>query len=238
MQFHRFAKTVGTLGLGAGLCLTSGDAFAGGFQINEHGAIGTGRAGAQVSTVNTPTSVFHNPAGLTRTKGTQFMGGANVIVTKADVTSRGTAGIPLTDATTQETESVVAPVPYAYVSHALSKNAFVGLGFYNHYGLRIAWDNPDEFVGRTLVQELQLRTFYLTPTVALKLNDSISIAVGVSLVPATLSLTRSVGSSDNGQVLFPATDNSPEGSVQIEASAFRRRGHSGSSGQSLRWAAT
>ena len=202
-------------------------AVAAGFQINEHGAIETGRAGAVVSTVDTPSAVFHNPAGLTDTEGTQFVGGLNMIWPGATYRGRGRPVEPRDDFIQEKTERGASPVPYAFVSHALSKTAVVGLGFYNNYGLRIAWEDPDDFVGRTLVQELSLRTFFLTPTVALKLNDYVSVAVGVSLVPATLSLTRVIGATDNGQVVFPATANSPEGNVRIEASAFGVGGTAG-----------
>ena len=200
--------------------MVSGPAFGAGFQINEQGAIGTGRAGAMIGTANMPSAVFHNPAGLTRTKGTQFMGGVSLILPEATYVGRGIPSDLRDEAVSQDTETTVAPVPYAYVSHALSKTAYVGFGFYNHYGLRVAWEPPDDFVGRTLVQELSLRTFYLNPVIALKLSDAVSVAVGVTLVPATLSLTRVIGSSDNGQVLFPATANSPEGQFRVEGSAF------------------
>ena len=195
-------------------------AMAGGFQINEHGAIGTGRSGAVIGTVNTPSAIFHNPAGLTQVEGTQFMGGVSLIAPAATYRGRGRPSSPSTDEVTEIVGSTPIPVPYAYVTHALSKNAVVGLGFYNHYGLTIKWEDPDQFVGRTLVQELGLRNFFITPTVALKLSDNVSVAVGVSLVPATLTLTRVVGATDNGQVLFPGTGPGDEGTIELAGTAF------------------
>ncbi len=220
MRTSNIAVTTASALLAAGVLAFGRPAVGAGYQINEHGAIGTGRCGAFIGTANQPSAIFHNPAGLTRTEGTQFMGGLNLILPSATYVGRGRPVEPTPEVVRQNTESFVAPVPYAFVSHALSKNAFVGLGFYNHYGLTTRWDNPDEFVGRTLIQELSLRTFYLTPTVALKLTESVRVAVGVSLVPATVSLTRVIGAEDNGQVLFPSRDGGPEGSINIEGSAF------------------
>ena len=214
------ATQTATAATAIAIVIGSPHAFGAGFQINEHGAIGTARGGAVVGTANQPTAVFHNPAGLALTEGTQFMGGVNLIIPRATYTGRGIPAAPLDDVTSQSTDAFVAPVPFAYLSHALSKTAFVGFGFYNNYGLTTKWDDLENFVGRTTVQELSLRTFYMTPTVALKLSDSVRVAVGVSLVPATLSLTRIVGADDNGQVLFPASGGEGEGSVDIRATAF------------------
>ena len=221
MPYHRRVRvSVVALLFGAGLLLSTQSAFAAGYQINEHGAVGTGRAGAVVSMIDQPSAVFHNPAGLTRTTGTQFMGGSNLIVPQATYRGRGLPARLSDEEFTQSTTGDPTPVPYAYVSHALSKTAFVGIGYFNHYGLTVEWDNPDEFVGRTLVQEVSLRTFYITPTIALKLSDSVSVAVGVALVPATLSLTRVIGASDNQQIVFPGNGPGTEGTFEIEAGAF------------------
>jgi long-chain fatty acid transport protein len=107
------------------------------------------------------------------------------------------------------------PVPYVYAARQLSDKAYIGLGFYAPYGSGLAWRNPDEFVGRTQLREISLRTFYFTPTVALELNEMISVAVGVSLVPATLFLEQEIGATDNQQPLFP------QGSLlEVSANAF------------------
>jgi len=203
-----------------GVWTTSHSAFAAGFQVNEHGAIGTGRAGAVVSTGNDPSMVYHNPALLTRTKGTQFMGGANVFFTGSTYTGRGRPVDALDDPVSQSTSSTPIPAPYAYATHSISKTAAVGIGLFNNYGLTVKWDNPDEFVGRTLIQELSLRTFFITPAVAMELSDSVSVAVGVMMVPATLLLDRVIGASDNGQVVFPSVNGSAEGTAKLNGTAF------------------
>lgn len=218
-SMNTFMPAMG-IGLVAGILAVGTPAFGAGFQLNEHGAIGTGRSGAIIGTVRDPSAVFHNPAGLTRAEGTQFVGGVSLIRAGGEYTGRGLAADPLEEVVSQKTEQNFVPVPHAYVSHEISKTAYVGFGFYNHYGLGLVWDNPDEFVGRTIAQEISLRTFFLTPTVALRLSENVSIAVGVSFVPATLTLTRVIGATDNDQVVFPATGNNPEGTVDLQGDAF------------------
>ncbi len=197
-----------------------GAAHAAGFQINEHAAGATGRAGAVFATVNDATSVFYNPAGLTGTTGTVFQAGVALIMPSGTYTG---TGLPSTNPSgavvSQSAKSSPVPVPHAYVSHQLSEKAFVGFGFYAPYGLGINWVDGDDFVGRTVVKDLSLRSFFLTPTVALKLSENISFALSVSLVPATLGLTRTLGASDNGQVLFPVA-NGTDGEIELAGSAF------------------
>ncbi len=198
--------------------LVAAPAFGAGFQVNEHSAKNTGRASSVTATVDDPSAIFHNPAGLTQTEGTEFQGGVTFIIPRG--TYNGPGNDASADPVTQSTTSPVVPVPNAYVSRALSSKAFVGFGFYAPYGLGIAWAEPDQFVGRTVATELSLRTFFLTPSIALKLSDMVSVAVGVSLVPATVYLKRTLGATDNGQVLFPTPRYSKEGTVEIAGSAF------------------
>src|SRR5437016_11463558 len=110
-----------------------------------------GRANSVVATTNEPSSIFHNPAGLTQTEGTQFEAGLTLI--KPTGSYRG-VGVPSANATgapvDQSTDVGFLPVPNAYVSRALSTKAFVGFGFYSPYGLKISWANPNDFVGRTV----------------------------------------------------------------------------------------
>lgn len=191
-------------------------AQAAGFQINEHAAPATGRCSAVTATIDDPSAVFHNAAGLTNTTGTQFMVGLDMIKPSGDFKPDGAAE-------GQKAHTTFIPVPYAYASRALSSKAFIGFGFYAPYGLELKWsekDNPTEFIGRTVVQEIGLRTFFITPAIALKLSDMVSVAVSVSLVPATVYYRRTLGSTDNGQVLFDASRYGKEGTVELAGSAF------------------
>src|SRR5688572_30151981 len=123
--------------------LAAHQAYAAGFQINEHAAPATGRASSVTATIDDPSAVFHNAAGLTNTEGTEFMVGVSLIRPRAKFAPEGSS--EHIDALTG-----FVPVPYAYVSRALSSKAFVGFGFYAPYGLGLKWtEEGDEgsFVG-------------------------------------------------------------------------------------------
>ncbi|MBI2374469.1 MAG: outer membrane protein transport protein [Deltaproteobacteria bacterium] len=214
-------KTITRLGAGALAVSIPGTTFAAGFQINEHSAAATARGGAVFATVNDASAVFYNPAGLANIKGTNVQAGISLI---RPVGTYEGMGYPSTNATgASVTQSIVQdfrPVPNAYLGRALSDKASVGFGFYAPYGLGIEWQDLPNFVGRTVVHELELRTFYLTPAIALKLSDAVQVAVSVSLVPGTVYLKRTLGASDNGEVLFPASVFGSEATVELSGSAF------------------
>lgn len=212
----------GASALTLGMLVGSSTAQAAGFQVNEQSAVNTGRASSVTATVKDPSAIWHNPAGLTQTEGTEFQVGINLIRAAGQYEGNG---IPSTnpnypDTVTADVDYNLKLVPNIYASRALSSKAYVGLGFYLPYGSGIKWQGAEDYVGRTVVQELDLRTFFITPAIALKLSDMVSVAVGVSLVPATAYLKRTLGASDNGQVLFPRSKYSKEGTVEIAGSAF------------------
>ncbi len=201
-------------------------AFAGGFQLNEQSAINTGRASSVVATVKDPSAIWHNPAGLTNTEGTEFQLGLNFIRPTGNYVGPGLASTnpnypnPRNGDEGESIDKALKSVPNFFASRALSSKAYVGLGIYFPYGSGNLWEDGKNFSGRTIVQELVLRTLFITPAIALKLSDNVSVAVGVSLVPASAYLKRVLGASDGGQVLFPKSKYNKEGSVEITGAAF------------------
>jgi len=194
-------------------------ALAAGFQINEHSARATARAGAVFATIDDASAIFYNPAGLTHVKGNQIIVGLTLIAPTNAYEGAGPPAVGGPDGT-YETVKGFVPIPNVYLARELSDKAWFGFGFYAPYGLGIEWENPDTFVGRTVVERLSLRTFFFTPTVALKLADNVSIAVSVSLVPATVYLKRTLGATDNFQPVFdPAVWGEP-GRIELAGSGF------------------
>jgi len=161
--------------------------FAGGFQINEHGARATGMAGA-FATSYAPISIFYNPAGLTYLKGTNFSIGTTLIFPSARF--RG----PYQFNTTQETK-MVKQVFYPsnlYLTHTFESGFAIGIGVFNPYGLGSKW--PEDWLGRAITVESDLKTFYINPTIAYKFSDELSIGAGFDFVYSTVTLTRKITS--------------------------------------------
>jgi long-chain fatty acid transport protein len=120
--------------------------LAAGFQVSEHNARATGRAGAVIATVDDASAVFYNPAGLTGVKGNQVLLGLTLLRPISEYEGSGPPGVG-GPAGTYTTTGDFVPVPNIYLGRELSSKAFVGFGFYAPYGLGIEWSNPDTFVG-------------------------------------------------------------------------------------------
>lgn len=199
----------------------AGTARAAGYLTEVHTGPAMARAGAVTATIDDPSAIWHNPAGLTATEGTYFLGSFTLIRPAARYVG---PGFPSTNPNpgsnvTAPAKSPLIPVPAAFVAHALSPKAVVGFGFYVPYGLAVNWEDPTHFVGRTVSQEADLRAYFMTPTIALRLSDKVSVALGVSLVPSTVFLKRTVGASDNGEVLL-RNEAGEEAQVEISGDAF------------------
>lgn len=147
-----------------------GKLFAGGFQINEHGARAMGMAGAFTAIANDPTALFYNPAGLVFVKGTQFYGGATLI--KPISSFRGPA--PSVDEWKMK-DLIFNPIN-VYVTHQFSDDFAVGLGLNNPYGLGTEWNS--DWIGKYLAIKTEIRSFFFYASAAYRVSDALSIGAG------------------------------------------------------------
>lgn len=150
--------------------LYTGTISAGGFQINEHGARAMAMAGAFTGLANDPSAVFFNPAGITQLTGTNIMAGVTFI--KPISTFRG----PSPSVTEWELEDQIFNPINFYVTHQLSNDLHVGFGVNNPYGLGTLWD--ENWVGKYMAIETEIRTFFFNPVISYKISDQLSIGVG------------------------------------------------------------
>jgi long-chain fatty acid transport protein len=172
--------------LGIAMILSASQIFASGFQINEHGARAMAMGGAFTALASDPSAIYFNPAGLTQLKGTQFMGGATLIQPSSSF--RG----PAPAITEYELkEQLFTPFNF-YITHQFSDNITAGIGVNNPYGLGTKWD--EDWVGRFLAIETEIRSFFFTPAVAYKINDQLSVSIGGVISYADVLISRKIQS--------------------------------------------
>ncbi len=145
--------------------------YGSGFQINEHGARAMGMAGAFAGLANDPSALYFNPAGMTQLKGTHILAG----VTFISPSSTFAGPSPLTTEYKME-KQLFTPINF-YITHQLTEDLFVGLGINNQYGLGTKWS--DNFVGKFVAYDTEIRTFFFTPTVAYKVSEKLSLSAGL-----------------------------------------------------------
>ena len=169
---HPFVKGALALVI-AGLC---GQSMANGLAINEQSVSGMGTAFAgRSSSAQDASTVFGNPAGMSRLQRSEVSGGFAFVNPSTDIdnVSSGVAGSNNGD---------IAPkalVPFAYLVSPLSPDLHVGLGLYVPFG--VISDNEKSFQGRGhgLYSKVQVTT--LQPTLSYRLSPQVSLGFGPTI---------------------------------------------------------
>ncbi|HSW64309.1 MAG TPA: outer membrane protein transport protein [Dissulfurispiraceae bacterium] len=176
--FYRLAVVVVSLFLLAAAC---NNAEASGFALIEHNVSGLGNAYAgAAATAEDASTIYFNPAGLTRVKGTQAIGAAYVIIPSAKFTNEGSSLLGGATALRGggDNGGAVAFVPNTYVSHQVSNQVFLGLGINSPFGLKTDYSN--DWVGRYHATLTDMLTINVNPSIAYKVSDTVSLGAGVS----------------------------------------------------------
>lgn len=165
--------------------LVAGTASAGGFYIQEQSAAGVGRAQAgNVAIADDASTIYFNPAGLTQLPGIQLDQGIDLIVPDAGLTDLGTtdhstlAGPSKPQGGNGGNPGSATPIPDFFLSAQIPDSPVtLGFGITAPFGFAskfeqnsfARYDSIDSFV----------ETIDLQPTIAVKLNDWLSIGLGL-----------------------------------------------------------
>ncbi len=190
--------------------ISSSALFAGGFQLNEHGARAMAQAGAFAARANDPSAIFFNPAGLSYLRGTHLMAGVTLIT--PSYSYYGPSNLNSNEE--WQMENQVFYPPNVYLSHTwtdgMLEDLAIGIGVTTPYGLGTKWD--DDWIGRAVTREIELQTFYVMPTVAYALTDWLAVGAGLNIVFSTVDLRRAVTNFE------PSMDLELEGSGDLAVS--------------------
>lgn len=169
------------------LSLASGALFANGLSLNEQSASGAGTAYAgRASSALDASTVFGNPAGLSKLEGKQVSGGfamvkANVEISRVDTNAPGTSKgdmVPL------------ASVPFAFFAMPIDEKWNFGLGMYVPFGL--ISDYEKSFQGSSHGQYSKVAVMTLQPTLSYKITDRVAVGFGPTLNKIDGKLTNTL----------------------------------------------
>lgn len=172
--------------LAVAVAAVSGHAAANGLAINEQSAssMGTGFAGRSSSAMDAST-VFGNPAGMSKLDRAQVSGGFAVIHAKTDI--KGSGAFPGTN----DGDMVpFAAVPFGYYVTPLNDDWHFGLGVYVPFG--VISDYESSFQGRYHGLKSSVQVVTLQPTLSYKFNDRVSVGFGPTINKIDGQLTRNV----------------------------------------------
>ena len=198
MTTHRLSQPA-ALALAGLLALHAPGASAAGFAIIEQSVKGLGSAFAGgAASAEDGSTVFFNPAGMTRLRGTVIEGAGHIIVPQAEYTDGGSTlnaavGGGAIPGSGSKDAGVAGAVPNLYYTRDLFEGVKFGLGINAPFGLKT--DYSDGWVGRYHAISSALKTVNINPSIAHRYDNGLSIGVGVSAQYVQARLTNALDQS-------------------------------------------
>ena len=192
--------------LAAAIALLWGQSvLAAGFYLSEFGtpsSVGTAGVGSSVNTSGAD-AAWTNPAGMTGQNEDSLLAGLMVIspelrfdssVATAGGSDGGNAADP-------------AGVPSLFYTRVLSDETRFGFSFVAVGAGGV--DYGDDFVGRYSIQNVEMANIGITPSFAFKVNEQLSLGVGVSAIYTTLEQDIAINTpgAGDGQAKFEDLDD-------------------------------
>lgn len=182
MKVQFAVKPIALLVLAGG----STSVMASGYHFGTQSVTAQSTANAAAAEAADATTIFTNPAGLTKLKDNQISATVNLVAPRikysnakaehilrpGETVKREVAG---TDSGTITKNVVVAP--HAYGAYKLNDNVTLGLGIYVPFASETEYDRASKL--RYSMNQLGLTTIAVEPVVAMKLNEKHSVGVGL-----------------------------------------------------------
>ena len=163
--------------LAVAVAIASGQTMANGLAVNEQSVSGMGTSFAgRSSSAQDASTVFGNPAGMSRLQRAEISGGLAAIWADTDIDASAANTAPGTN------KGDIAPdaqVPFAYYVRPLDEKWHFGLGLYVPFG--VISDYEKSFQGRNhgLYSKVQVTT--LQPTFSYRINDRVAVGFGPTI---------------------------------------------------------
>lgn len=174
----------------AALLLPATIAMSAGYQLNLQGLRQLAMGGGGAAQPWDASTIFYNPGALSNTNGMQAYASALFIMPKVQYAESQTGG------TTSRTVNQTFTPFNVYVGGPLKPGGRlgVGLGIYTPFGSGTKWE--DGWIGRYIVQEIELRTFFVQPTLSYRVSDMISVGAGFVYAFGDVTLRRAIPAQD------------------------------------------
>ena len=188
--------------LSLAVALASTQIFAAGFAINEQSisGMGTGFAGRS-SSADDASTIFGNPAGMSRLKREQVTGGVAMLDAHTDISHASSS--PNSGSNDGDMVPFIA-VPMGYYVKPIDEHWAFGIGMYAPFGL--ITDYEKGFAGRYFGSNSEVKVMTLQPTVSYAFNDKVSIGFGPTINRIEGTLESNLPSQPDGEVKIKGDD--------------------------------
>ncbi|WP_457442103.1 OmpP1/FadL family transporter [Roseateles sp. P5_E4] len=174
-------------------------AHSAGYRFGTQSAAAEGTANANAAEATDASTLFANPAGLTRLTGWNLSGVVDYVDPKTRFTDQGSyislpgSGLaPRSTGTVGDTMSFAkaAVVPHLYAAYKASDTLAYGLGVFVPWGTKL--DYRADWGGRYNLQKVELKSISINPNVAWKTSPELSLAAGLNIQYMEGKLRRAV----------------------------------------------
>ncbi|MBC8980377.1 outer membrane protein transport protein [Pseudomonas lurida] len=195
--------------LALAVSLASTQLFAGGFALNEQSisSMGTGYAGRSSSAEDAST-VFGNPAGMSRLKQNEVSLGATYLDAKTNIKDASSSQFGADNPGTNKGDMVPGiAVPMGYLVTPIDEHWAFGLGIYAPFGL--VTDYEHSFQGNGFGSKSKVSVITVQPTVSYAFNDTVSVGFGPTFnrITGELDSTVPLGGGAGESVKVKGNDN-------------------------------
>jgi len=170
-----------SLMVAAALSAAAMNANASGYRFGSQSVSGQGTADANTAEAADASTVFANPAGMSRLDGMQITGGITAVIPHSTYTDNGSkhfTGSPTGGVTnTDDYAPNAVAAPNLYGTMKLNDQWAVGLGVFVPYGAKLDYDN--NWAGRYALTKIDLKSITINPSVSFKLNEQHSFGFGI-----------------------------------------------------------
>ncbi|RZJ11801.1 MAG: hypothetical protein EOP39_05375 [Rubrivivax sp.] len=181
------------------VALAATTAHAAGYRFGTKSAAAEGTANANGAEAADASTLYANPAGMTRLSGWNFSGVLDYLDAKARYTDQGAtislpgSGLqPRPTGTVGDSFTVTKPaaVPHLYATYRASEQLSYGMALFVPWGTKLEY--RDDWGGRYNLQRVELKSFSLNPNVAWQTTPELSVAAGVNFQYMEGKLRRAV----------------------------------------------
>jgi len=185
-----FNKTVVSWSVASALLVMTGGATASGFALIEQSASGMGNAFAGgAASAEDASTIFFNPAGMSRLNGKQIAVAGHAIRPSAKFTNNGSvAGLGRALGGNGGDAGGWAIVPNGYLVMEIDPKLRAGIGFNAPFGLQTEYQNG--WAGRFQALKSKVETFNINPSVSYKATDALSLGFGIDYQLIRANLTN------------------------------------------------
>jgi len=189
--------------------------WAAGFQLfNEGSARVMGLSAAVTARTDMVEAAWYNPSATAFLKAPEVMAGLSLVYPTIKFENDRGPNFDMVEK--------VHPLPFLYAAYPLNERLTLNLSLNVPYGLATDWDG--DWAGRYDAVYTSLFCYFITPSVAVKLTDKLSLAVGAQIVYADAELRKSMIQNQGVDVKTKLTGDDWDGGFVL-ALTYRPREH-------------